>query len=279
MYVPNTPPQKKGVCTMNEMIQILDNQIQVKEWAGQRVITFQDIDTVHRRERGTASRNFRENRDKFIEGTDFFFVKPRDIQNDEIRRSEINNRGITLITESGYLMIVKSLHDDLAWAVQRELVNTYFKAKEYAAQVEETTVSLVNHETILRAAAIMATCPDSTRYVVNLLRNIDPNIDNPSTVTVQVADEPVEIPHLPAPETAVVKTTKTRKPPEYSYFNYKKFRRVFGEQRWTVKGLAEAIGSQPDTVSNWKNGHSVPRAASRDRLCEAMDKRRGYFDK
>ena len=81
--------------------------------------------------------------------------------------------------------------------------------------------------------------------------------------------------HLPAPKTAVVKTTKTRKLPEYSYFNYKKFRRVFGEQRWTVKGLAEAIGSQPDTVSNWKNGHSVPRAASRDRLCEAMDKRRG----
>lgn len=25
------PPKKKGVCTMNEMIQILDNQIQVKE--------------------------------------------------------------------------------------------------------------------------------------------------------------------------------------------------------------------------------------------------------
>lgn len=264
---------------MNEMIQILDNQIQVKEWAGQRVITFQDIDTVHQRPRGTASRNFRENRDKFIEGTDYFKVSPDDfrraIEEMDIRQSNV----VTVLTESGYLMIVKSLHDDLAWAVQRELVNTYFKAKEYAAQVEETTVSLVNHETILRAAAIMATCPDSTRYVVNLLRNIDPNIDNPSTVTVQVADELVEIPHLPAPETAVVKTTKTRKPPEYSYFNYKKFRRVFGEQRWTVKGLAEAIGSQPDTVSNWKNGHSVPRAASRDRLCEAMDKRRGYFDK
>lgn len=275
------PPQKKGVCTRNEMIQILDNQIQVKEWAGQRVITFQDIDTVHQRPRGTASRNFRENRDKFIDGVDYFILN----QPDEIRCVGITRpQGgvfdkVTLLTESGYLMIVKSLHDDLAWAVQRELVNTYFKAKEYAAQVEETTVSLVNHETILRAAAIMATCPDSTRYVVNLLRNIDPNIDNPSTVTVQVADEPVEIPHLPAPETAVVKTTKTRKPPEYSYFNYKKFRRVFGEQRWTVKGLAEAIGSQPDTVSNWKNGHSVPRAASRDRLCEAMDKRRGYFDK
>ena len=57
---------------MNEnSIQVLSNQLQVKEWAGQRVITFQDIDTVHQRPRGTASRNFRENRDKFIEGTDF----------------------------------------------------------------------------------------------------------------------------------------------------------------------------------------------------------------
>ena len=47
---------------MNEnSIQVLSNQLQVKEWEGQRVITFQDIDTVHQRPRGTASRNFREN--------------------------------------------------------------------------------------------------------------------------------------------------------------------------------------------------------------------------
>ena len=57
---------------MNNMIQILDQEIQIKEWAGQRVITFRDIDTVHQRPCGTASRNFRENRDKFIEDTDFF---------------------------------------------------------------------------------------------------------------------------------------------------------------------------------------------------------------
>lgn len=57
---------------MNEMIQILDNQIQVKEWAGQRVITFQDIDTVHQRPRGTASRNFRRTGTSLLEGTDYF---------------------------------------------------------------------------------------------------------------------------------------------------------------------------------------------------------------
>lgn len=67
---------------MNDSIQVLSNQIQIKEWAGQRVVTFEDIDTVHQRARGTASRNFRENRDKFIEGTDYFIIN----QPDEIRR-------------------------------------------------------------------------------------------------------------------------------------------------------------------------------------------------
>lgn len=35
---------------------------------------------------------------------------------------------ITLITETGYLMLVKSFTDDLAWTVQRQLVNTYFQS-------------------------------------------------------------------------------------------------------------------------------------------------------
>ena len=40
------------------------------------------------------------------------------------------NKGITLLTESGYLMIVKSLNGDIAWKVQRQLVNSYFKVKQ-----------------------------------------------------------------------------------------------------------------------------------------------------
>ena len=39
-------------------------------------------------------------------------------------------KGITVLTESGYLMIVKTFTDDLSWKVQRQLVNTYFKVKE-----------------------------------------------------------------------------------------------------------------------------------------------------
>ena len=106
--------------------------IEIKEYKGQRVVTFKDIDTLHQRPNGTAKRNFNEHKQHFLEGVDFFTVKPADIQKYEFRTFEIDvpNRGIILLTESGYLMIVKSFTDELAWKVQRQLVNTYFRAKQ-----------------------------------------------------------------------------------------------------------------------------------------------------
>lgn len=59
----------------------------------------------------------------------------RTLEADEIRRLgfERPQGGFAeethLITESGYLMLVKSFRDDLAWGVQRALVNSYFKGK------------------------------------------------------------------------------------------------------------------------------------------------------
>ena len=35
---------------------------------------------------------------------------------------------VTLLTKMGYLMLVKSFTDDLAWMVQRQLVKSYFEA-------------------------------------------------------------------------------------------------------------------------------------------------------
>jgi hypothetical protein len=37
---------------------------------------------------------------------------------------------LTIFTESGYLLLVKTFTDDLSWQVQRQLVNSYFKLKE-----------------------------------------------------------------------------------------------------------------------------------------------------
>lgn len=115
----------------NLITKINGKEISVKEYQGQRVVTFKDIDTVHERVEGTAGRNFRDNKSKFIENEDYFKVCADEIRTHKIM--EISNKtheSIILITESGYLMLVKSLSDDLAWKVQRELVNNYFKNKK-----------------------------------------------------------------------------------------------------------------------------------------------------
>lgn len=113
---------------MSDLIKINNHDLEVKEYQGKRVVTFKDVDELHERVSGTADRNFRENKDHFIKDEDYFILSKS--QNHEIRGLEIPNRGLTLLTESGYLMLVKSLQDDLAWKVQRDLINKYFRAKE-----------------------------------------------------------------------------------------------------------------------------------------------------
>lgn len=48
------------------------------------VKSFKDIDAVHKRPSGTAHRNFKANRSRFIEGVDYFKVRA-----DEIRLNKI----------------------------------------------------------------------------------------------------------------------------------------------------------------------------------------------
>lgn len=115
---------------MNKIVLINNKGLEVKEFKGQRVVTLKDIDWLHQRVAGTAKRNFNANKKHLLENVDYYFVKPADVRRYEIRTSEINNSGTYLITESGYLMLVKSFTDDLAWDVQRKIVNSYFRVKE-----------------------------------------------------------------------------------------------------------------------------------------------------
>lgn len=104
----------------------------VKEFNNRRVVTFKDIDRVHQRDEGIAKRNFTNNKKHFIENDDFYRVCRKDVGvkfTSTYGFKEKAPSGI-LITESGYLMLVKSFTDDLAWTVQRELVNNYFRVKE-----------------------------------------------------------------------------------------------------------------------------------------------------
>lgn len=112
---------------MNGVITIENTEMQIREYNGERVVTFKDIDTVHQRADGTASRNFRKNKKHFIEGVDYI---RRNSSEAKREYDIIAPNGLTLVTESGYLLLVKSFTDDLSWKVQRQLVDVYFKVRE-----------------------------------------------------------------------------------------------------------------------------------------------------
>lgn len=135
-------------------VTINDSDISVKEYNGKRVVTFKDIDICHGRPDGTAKRNFRNNKEHFVEGEDYFKVCADEIRTHNIMQiSPKAHEDIVLLTESGYLMLVKSFTDDLAWQVQRQLVNTYFKKEPTmtAASIKDILLNPEGLITVLTA--------------------------------------------------------------------------------------------------------------------------------
>lgn len=104
--------------------------IEAKEYNGKRVITFKDIDEVHERKSGTARKRFNDNKQWFVEGEDYFRITASVFRTLIGEMNERHQTDVVLVTESGYLMIIKSFHDDLSWQLQRILVNSYFRTKE-----------------------------------------------------------------------------------------------------------------------------------------------------
>ena len=120
-----------------------NTEMQIREYNGQRVVTLKDIDRVHEKKTDTAKKSFQKHKKHFILGEDYFEMTRKEL-GERYSPNEIikgNPDLITyLLTESGYLMIVKTFTDDLSWKVQRELVNTYFRVKAKPATLEQSSV-------------------------------------------------------------------------------------------------------------------------------------------
>lgn len=112
-------------------ISIQLKQLPALEFNSLRVVTFSMIDIAHQRPKGTAKAAFSRHRSRFVLGRHFF-----ELTGDVIRTQLLSEffpkhtrKGI-VITEMGYLLLVKPFQDDLSWLVQEELVNAYFRRPE-----------------------------------------------------------------------------------------------------------------------------------------------------
>ena len=137
-----------------ETFMVGDVPIVVKEWMGQRVVTTRDIDQIHNKNSRRALQNFKCNIDKFVEKQDYFKLSSTEIQSLEPRANGYNYpHGSYVFTKSGYLILVKSLNDDKAWEIQRQLVNAYFTLEKMVADKanEVVDVPAVAEEKVLPA--------------------------------------------------------------------------------------------------------------------------------
>lgn len=266
-----------------QQMQIQGTEIQIKEYQGKRVVTLKDIDAVHQRKSGTASRNFNQNRNRFIEDVDFFRINVTD---NEIRSQfgiSPNAGGtVILITETGYLMLVKSFTDDLAWKVQRELVDSYFRAR---AEPEEQTMQeiidnniptvVVATDKLIKCAEIMAGCLDGNRpYVLNILKHIVPNIEESqiNDIEVECVDDTASIPEI------TEKVVLTHEDRRYNVpFNTKAFNNYLISNGISETWLAKTMKVGRSSIFNWQNGVK-PSMGNRRKLCEALNLPVGYFD-
>lgn len=150
---------------MNEVVTINGTDLKVKTWNGQRVVTLSDVDKVHERPTGTARRNFNSNKKHLIENEDYI------VRNSYEAKEEFGvtaPNGLTLLTESGYLLLVKSFTDDLAWNVQRQLVNSYFKFREVMEAIQPTENGLMlSDEKFTEALNTITACADVFKKIVD----------------------------------------------------------------------------------------------------------------
>lgn len=130
---------------MTELVNVEGTELSVKEYHGKMVVSFSDICNVHKCDRKRIVKHFERKRKHFLKDVDYFEITRKELNDIVSPNSKIMGNPYMrtyLFTETGYLMIVKCLDDDMAWNVQRALVNGYFASKnqQQTAAIEEKPV-------------------------------------------------------------------------------------------------------------------------------------------
>lgn len=98
-----------------------------REWRDERVITLDDIDRVHQQPEGAAAQSFQENRARYIVDVDYFEFAANSAMGYMDLAQPQGDDTVIVMTEMGYLMLVKSFTDELSWQMQRILLKAYFR--------------------------------------------------------------------------------------------------------------------------------------------------------
>lgn len=117
-----------------EVVAVGGKMIERLEYKGQPVVTFKMVDELHGKT-DQARRSFHNNKKYFEINKDYFVSDLHEARQLGIAAPN----GINLLTESGYLKLVKTFTDDLAWEIQGQLVECYFHRRHTIAISQPNT--------------------------------------------------------------------------------------------------------------------------------------------
>lgn len=139
-----------------QLVTVAGKTVEKLEYQGRAVVTLSMIDEIHGRPSGTARRAFAANKKQFSESLDYIHIKSLD----EIRTTGLvpQPNGVNVLTESGYLKLVKTFTDDLAWQVQGQLVECYFRVKQQTPAIpNDPIIAMLNVMQTMRQDQIALT--------------------------------------------------------------------------------------------------------------------------
>lgn len=119
----------------NKLTTIDTSRLPVIEWEGKRVMTLAMIDKLHGKCDGSALQTLTNHKHRFTLNQDSYLLKGRKTLN-ALPEGIVARRAsqLWLITETGYLLLIKIMRDEHAWNVHQSVVATYFnqnKAESY----------------------------------------------------------------------------------------------------------------------------------------------------
>ena len=170
-----------------------------------------------------------------------------------------------LINESGlYSLILGSKLDSAKRFKQWVTSEVLPSIRKTGAYIQQKTKPEISPVVLVRCAEIMAGCIEGNRsYVVNILKNIVPDIDK------CVAVVPAEVPKVPRLSQAGYTVP----------FNGSKLRDMLHTRDISIAEFANLVGVRSDRIYRYCDGRSKPGAEIRNRMCAVLEVPEGYFNK
>lgn len=109
---------------MNNVMVIDGKPVEIIEYKGYKVITTKVMAEHHGLDVKVMNQKFKRNRKYFNEGKDYFAITTMEAQNMGIHVGVMNRADIMhLYTPSGYLKMLKTINDDVAWGIFADMIN------------------------------------------------------------------------------------------------------------------------------------------------------------